>query len=85
MTKQLTAMTREQLADELAAAGEYTGDWRYADIDDLRERVALIGGGRSYTRCAKCGLEVDCQGPDAEHATGPCPRCDCTLRVRHSR
>ena len=32
--------TREELADELAAAGEYTADWETAEMSDLRERVA---------------------------------------------
>lgn len=34
--------TREELADELAAAGEYTGDWKEASLDDLRERVEWV-------------------------------------------
>jgi len=31
--------TREELADELGAAGEYTADWREADMDDMQRRV----------------------------------------------
>ena len=31
--------TREQLADELAAAGEWTEDWQTVSMDDLRQRV----------------------------------------------
>jgi len=34
--------TREQLADELGAAGEYTEDWETADINDLRSRARMI-------------------------------------------
>jgi hypothetical protein len=35
----IDAATREGLANELGAAGEYTEDWMTADMDDLRERV----------------------------------------------
>ena len=36
---QIATATREQLADELAAATEYTEDWLAADLEDLRQRV----------------------------------------------
>jgi len=39
---EINTATREQLADELAAAAEYTEDWRTATMDDLRERVQRI-------------------------------------------
>jgi len=35
----IDAATREELADELGAAGEYTEDWMTTDMDDLRERA----------------------------------------------
>ena len=34
--------TREQLADELGAAGAYSEDWETATMDDLRERVRAV-------------------------------------------
>lgn len=37
--RDVEAATREELADELAAACEYTDDWESATMDDLRERV----------------------------------------------
>ena len=40
--QQIAIASREELADELAAAGEYTGDWREASMDDLRERVTIV-------------------------------------------
>lgn len=40
--QEIKEATREQLADELGAAGEYTGDWQTADLDDLRKRVASV-------------------------------------------
>lgn len=36
---QMINATREQLAEELGAACEYTEDWQTATMDDLRERV----------------------------------------------
>jgi hypothetical protein len=39
---EINTATREQLADELAAACEYTEDWQTATMDDLRERVRRI-------------------------------------------
>ncbi len=39
--------TREQLADELGAAGEYTQDWETAELDDLRDRVRNLVAGRT--------------------------------------
>ena len=33
---------RDELSDELAAAGEYTGDWETAELADLRERVVRL-------------------------------------------
>jgi hypothetical protein len=45
MTKaEIRTATRDQLADELAAAGEYTEDWKIATMDDLRHRVRLLVG-----------------------------------------
>ncbi len=35
----IDAATREELANELGAAGEYTEDWLTAEMDDLRERA----------------------------------------------
>ena len=40
--KAIDIATREELADELAAAGEYTLDWEMTDMDDLRERVRRV-------------------------------------------
>lgn len=40
--QQVPWMSRDELADELAAAGEYTADWETADIEDLRQRVKLL-------------------------------------------
>ena len=37
--EQVERATREELADELAAAGEYTMDWESAHMDDLKARV----------------------------------------------
>jgi len=37
--EEIDVADREALADELGAAGEYTGDWRSATLSDLRERV----------------------------------------------
>ena len=34
--------TRDELADELGAAGEYTEDWETATMEDLRERVVEV-------------------------------------------
>lgn len=33
---------REKLANELGAAGEYSEDWKTAEIEDLRSRVAKL-------------------------------------------
>ena len=45
----IATATRDELSDELADAGEYTGDWKTADMDDLRERVhGIIRGGVSW-------------------------------------
>lgn len=38
-TTEIDRATREELAEELGAGGEFTGDWRTASLDDLRERV----------------------------------------------
>jgi len=37
--EQIPTATRDELSDELASAGEYTGDWQTASMQDLRERV----------------------------------------------
>ena len=43
MTKdQIRTATREQLAEELAAACAYTEDYMTATMDDLRERVRRL-------------------------------------------
>jgi len=48
---EIKTATREQLADELGAAGEYTGDWETASMDDLRQRLAeLIARYEAATR-----------------------------------
>ena len=39
---EITTATREQLADELAAACEYTEDWETTTMDDLRDRVRQL-------------------------------------------
>jgi len=39
---EIESATREQLADELAAACEYTEDWQITTMDDLRDRVRQI-------------------------------------------
>ena len=39
---EIKTATREELADELAAACEYTGDWETASIEDLRSRVEIL-------------------------------------------
>jgi hypothetical protein len=41
-TSQIDTATREQLADELAAACEPTEDWQTAGVEDLRERVRTL-------------------------------------------
>lgn len=42
---EIRTATREELANELAAACEYTEDWETATMDDLRGRVSsLIAG-----------------------------------------
>lgn len=43
-TNEIKTCTREQLADELASAAEYTDDWQTATIDNLRERVYRLHG-----------------------------------------
>jgi len=47
MTKeQIKTATSEELAEELGAAGEYSGDWETAETDDLRERVTITNSRR---------------------------------------
>jgi len=41
---EIETATREQLADELAAACAYTEDWQTTTMDDLRERVSRVIG-----------------------------------------
>jgi len=49
-----------------------------------QQHTAATAAAGWYTRCERCGLEVSgTREPEREHATGPCPRCDCTLRIRH--
>jgi F0F1-type ATP synthase membrane subunit b/b' len=43
-TDEIKTATREELANELAAACEYTEDWQTATMDDLRERVVRVVG-----------------------------------------
>lgn len=42
---EIRTATREQLANELAAAAEYTEDWQTANIDDLQDRVRKLLAG----------------------------------------
>lgn len=39
---EIETATAEQLADELAAACEYTEDWERCPIEELRERVRRL-------------------------------------------
>ena len=40
--EEIETATAEQLAEELAAAGEYTEDWERCPIGELRERVMRL-------------------------------------------
>ena len=51
---------RRELADELAAAGEYTEDWSTAEMDDLRERVESMT--TTYNQIADHDVEHDASG-----------------------
>jgi hypothetical protein len=40
--QQIAAASREELAEELGYAGEYTADWETVEIGDLRDRVTRL-------------------------------------------
>jgi len=48
--KYIAIANREELADELGAAGESTEDWRDANIAEMRKRVVdvLAGWSRDF-------------------------------------
>lgn len=41
-TSEIDTATREELANELGAACEYTEDWETATMEDLQERVRRL-------------------------------------------
>lgn len=78
---QIPSADRHALSDEIAAAGEYTGDWETATLDDLRMRAASCIAIRDQINAAWCYACSEVVAPEDDR-TGcgcHCPNCNATL------